>query len=455
MTGSLEPAGLESAGLTPQMLDTFKPRLEEARQAVLAGRGKGMLGWMDLPWHDPRPFLDFAREREGRFDALLVIGIGGSALGTIALARALLPFFHNELTPIERGYRPRLYVLDNVDPEETAALLRRLPLEHTLINVTSKSGTTAESMASFLVVQKCLETAVGKQELSEHLVFVTDPGESALRSIGEALSVPVFDLPPGVGGRFSVLSAVGLLPAAIMGMDVEGLLAGARDIAEWIASSEGWENPACAFAGVHYLEDTSLGRCVSVMMPYSARLRDMADWYRQLWAESLGKEVDRQGRVVNVGPLPVKALGVTDQHSQLQLYAEGPDDKIVTFLGVEKFAEEVVIPHPGPEAEAIAYLGGHSLAELMWAEQEATAWALYKKGRPSLTITLPRADAFSVGALIYLLEVATAIAGELYDVNAFDQPGVEMSKQATYALLGRPGYEDLAKELREEITPRA
>jgi glucose-6-phosphate isomerase len=230
-------------------------------------------------------------------------------------------------------------------------------------------------------------------------------------------------------------------------MDIRGLLAGAGDMAEWIAETEGWNNPACAFAGVQFLQDTALGRCVSVMMPYSARLRDVADWYRQLWAESLGKEIDRQGQTVNVGPLPVRALGTTDQHSQLQLYAEGPDDKMFTFLGVREFNEAVPIPSPGPEAEALAYLGGHSLAELMAAEQRSTAWALAQRGRPSLTITLPRVDAFSVGALLYLLEMAAAIAGELYDVNAFDQPGVELSKQATYALMGRPGYELLAKDI--------
>jgi glucose-6-phosphate isomerase len=183
------------------------------------------------------------------------------------------------------------------------------------------------------------------------------------------------------------------------------------------------------------------------MMPYSAGLRDVADWYRQLWAESLGKETDRRGRTVHTGPLPVKGLGVTDQHSQLQLYAEGPDDKILTFLGVREFAREVKIPHPGPEAASLAYLGGHTLAELMSAEQRSTAWALAQKGRPSLTITLPRVDAFSVGALMYMMEMATAVAGELYDIDAFDQPGVELSKQATYALMGREGYEKLAGEI--------
>jgi glucose-6-phosphate isomerase len=282
-------------------------------------------------------------------------------------------------------------------------------------------------------------------------VFTTDPAEGALRAHGAADRVRMFDLPSGVGGRFSVLSAVGLLPGALVGMDIKALLVGARDMAETIATTKGWENPACSFAGVHYLEDTSLGRRVSVMMPYSARLRDVSGWYRQLWAESLGKAVDRQGRQVNVGPLPVKALGVTDQHSQLQLYSEGPDDKVITFLGVQEFGATLAIPSAvslgGEAADSLGYLGGRSLSDLMWAEQQATAWALAEHGRPSLTLTLPRVDAASVGALLYLLEMATAVAGELYDVDAFDQPGVELSKKATCALMGRPGYESLADQI--------
>ncbi|MCX8033217.1 MAG: glucose-6-phosphate isomerase [Thermoleophilia bacterium] len=439
--------GPEATAVTPRMLEGLLPRLEEARKVLLANAGKGPLGWMDLPQHDPRPWAEFAKDTGERYDAVLVIGIGGSALGTIALGRALLPFFYNELSFEERGGRPRLYVLDNVDPEETAALLKRLRPERTLVNVVSKSGTTAESMAGLLVVKQVFEAALGREALRSHFIFTTDPIDNALRRMGEALNIPVLDIPPGVGGRFSVLSVVSLLPAALVGIDVCGLIEGARDMADWIERSSGWENPACAFAGIHYLEDTALGRGTCVMMPYSARLRDVADWFRQLWAESLGKEVDRQGQVVNVGPHPVRAQGVTDQHSQLQLYAEGPDDKIITFLGVREFSETVPIPAPGPEGEAVAYLGGHTLAELMWAEQKATAWALWRKGRPSVTITLPRVDAFSIGALLYMFEVATAIAGELYDVNAFDQPGVEMSKQATYALMGCPGYERLAGEV--------
>jgi len=439
--------GADDRALTRQMLDSWAPRLDAARDAVLASRGTGMTGWLDLPNADPQPYLDFAQQNLGGYDCFLAIGIGGSALGITALATALLPFYYNELSSVERQWRPRLYVLDNVDPDETCALLDRLDLERTLVNVISKSGTTGESMASYLVTRQRLEVALGPVRANEHLVFTTDPRSGTLRTIGQSLGVRMFDLPSDVGGRFSALTPVGLLPGAMTGMDIAALLAGAKDMAAWVATASGWHNPASAYAGVHYLEDTEFGRRVSVMMPYSAGLRDVADWYRQLWAESLGKEVDRKGRVVHTGPLPVKGLGVTDQHSQLQLYAEGPDDKVMTFVGVRQFANHVEIPSPGAGAQSLAYLGGHSLADLLWAEQRGTTWALAQKGRPSLTITLPRVDAYSVGALMFMLEMATAISGELYDIDAFNQPGVELSKQATYALMGREGYEQLAGEI--------
>jgi glucose-6-phosphate isomerase len=434
-------------GLTQEMMDGLASRLEEARGAVLRAAGTGMMGFMDLPTADPYSILSYADNIRGDIDALVVIGIGGSALGTTALASALLPFYYNELDPEARGYSPRLYVLDNVDPDETAALLGRLDLERTLFNVISKSGATGESMAGYLLVEERLEALFGREGLSRHLVFTTDPSGGALRHIGELLGITMFDIPPDVVGRFSVLSPAALLPAALTGMDVRSLLGGAADMATWIGQTAGWGNPASVFAGIQYLHYTRFDRRVSVMMPYSARLRDVADWFRQLWAESLGKAVDRQGRTISMGPLPVKSLGVTDQHSQLQLYAEGPDDKVITFLGVGEFENTITIPAPGEDAASLAYLGGHTIAELMWAEQKGTAWALAKGGRPSITITVPRVDAYHVGALIYLLEMATAVSGELYGIDAFNQPGVELSKQATYALMGRPGYEKLAGEI--------
>lgn len=441
--------GTIARGLTPELMEGLRPRLDSALAAVHAAAGTGWLEWTELPFKDPEPFVHYAATNHGKYDALVVIGIGGSALGTTALATALLPFYWNELSPTRRRHAPRLYVLDNVDPDETAGLLERLDMERTLVNVISKSGTTGESMTSYLVIKQRLEAIVGSRAVKEHLVFTTDPASGTLRQLGNEMGVPMFDLGSGVGGRFSVLSSVGLLPAALTGMDVPGLLAGAADMAGWIKETKGWDNPACAFAGVQYLNDVELDRRLSVMMPYSAHLRDMADWYRQLWAESLGKSVDRQGRTVNVGPTPVKSLGVTDQHSQLQLYAEGPDDKIITFLGVGEFGQTIEIPSPSAQAEApLAYLGRHTMADLIWAEQKSTAWALAQNGRPSLTITVPKVDARSVGALVYLLEMATAVSGELYDIDAFNQPGVELSKKATYALMGRAGFEQLAGEIK-------
>jgi glucose-6-phosphate isomerase len=202
-------------------------------------------------------------------------------------------------------------------------------------------------------------------------------------------------------------------------------------------------------AALNYLLYAKKGKPILVMMPYSHALRDLADWFRQLWAESLGKKLSLQGKVVNVGPTPVKALGVTDQHSQVQLYMEGPHDKAFTLLAVERFEEDVPIPHLYPELEAMAYLGGRSLAELFRAEQLATTWALTKARRPNATILFPQVSPHTVGQFIYLMEVMTAFMGKLLQVNPFDQPGVELGKQATYALMGRAGYDKLRAELAD------
>lgn len=436
------------SGFSGYLLEALRLPLEAARDRLGERRRSGGLPWMDLPTRDVGPVLEFAARTEGRYDNLVVLGIGGSALGTTALASALLHPFHNLLPSAERGGRPRVFVVDNVDPDEIAGLFSHLDLTRTLVDVVSKSGTTAETMAAYLVARKLLLERVGSSGLPDHFVFTTDPHGGVLRKIGRAEAIPLFDIGAGVGGRFSVLSPVGLLPAAVAGIDVEGLLAGAAEMDTWIRETDVVSNPAYVFAALQFLEDTRFQRRLSVMMPYSHALRDVADWFRQLWAESLGKAVDRQGRTVHVGPTPIKALGATDQHSQVQLYTEGPDDKVVTFLRVERFDHNVVIPSLHEDEESLAYLGNQSMSALLNAEQEATAWALAQRGRPSLTITLPRVDAPSLGQLLYMLETATAMAGELYDINAFDQPGVELGKQATYGLMGRPGFEEIADRIR-------
>lgn len=435
-------------GLSRYLMEALRLPLEAARTHLGEQRRAGGLPWMDLPRRDPADLLEFAAWSAGRFDDVVVLGIGGSALGTKALSTALLHPFHNLRSPDKRKGAPRLFVVDNVDPDEIVGLFSLLDLRRTLVNVISKSGTTAETMAAYLVARKLLIDVVGAEALPRHLAFTTDPLGGVLRKIGRQEGIPLFEIGSGVGGRFSVLSPVGLLPAALAGMDVPGLLAGAAEMDAWIGETDVISSPAFVFAALQFLHYTRNKRRSSVMMPYSHALVDVADWFRQLWAESLAKAVDRRGRTVNVGPTPIKALGTTDQHSQVQLYVEGPDDKVFTFLRVELFDHTVIIPELHADEHALAYLGGTSMAGLLNAEQQATAWALAQRGRPSLTVTLPRVDAQSVGQLLYLLEFATAVSGELYDVNAFDQPGVELGKEATYGLMGRPGFEEIAERIR-------
>jgi glucose-6-phosphate isomerase len=283
-------------------------------------------------------------------------------------------------------------------------------------------------------------------------VFTTDPTRGALREIAARDGVATLSVPPDVGGRFSVLSPVGLLPAALVGIDVAALLSGARHAVERAAADDLRRNPAALYAALHWAADADLGARIHVLMPYTDRLREFAEWYRQLWAESLGKRVSREGQTVHTGPTPVAAVGATDQHSQVQLFMEGPFDKVITFAVVDDLNDALRIPPPptdvpgaGPLPSDLAYLSGHSLGALLRAEYEATATALARMGRMSCTLRLPRLDAESLGEAIMFYQLATGYAGVFYGVDPFDQPGVELGKKLTYAAMGRPGYETQAE----------
>src|ERR1019366_3897256 len=263
----------------------------------------------------------------GRFDHLLVLGIGGSALGAKALLNALKPPAWNEWAAKDCGGVPTLTVLENVDPVTVQAMLQRLHPRRTLVNVISKSGGTAETLAQYLIVRQWLEQAVGEAAAREQLVITTDPAKGALRAIAHDEQITAFDVPPDVGGRFSVLTAVGLVPAAVLDMDITALLEGAEAAAPDPDAPDLATNAAAGYAALQWQAQASRAANVQVVMPYSDRLKEFAEWYRQLWAESLGKKVDRAGREAFRGPTPVGAVGATDQHSQVQLFMEGPFDK--------------------------------------------------------------------------------------------------------------------------------
>lgn len=406
---------------------------------------RSALGFLSLPTNEPvlQSTLDVAARVHGKFDDVMLLGIGGSALGPMALRTALRPMAWNTLDAAARGGFPRMHVLDNVDPLTISTLLTRLDLARTLVLVVSKSGGTVETMAQYLIVREAMAIAVGEDAARNHFVFVTDPEVGALRRIARAEGIATLDVPANVGGRFSVLSPVGLLPAALMGIDIRALLAGAADMAERGASNTLPNNPAGTFAVLQWLADTKHGRHIHAIMPYADPLRDLALWFVQLWAESLGK---RRQDGSHTGPTPLPALGATDQHSQVQLFMEGPLDKTVTFVAVKGRTSDGPIPHRHADIPELAYLGGHALGELLDIEQRATAGALAARGRLNLTIAIDAVDPWHVGSLLQMFALATAYAGALYQVDAFNQPGVELGKQFAYALLGKPDSETARAE---------
>ncbi|MGB3682619.1 MAG: glucose-6-phosphate isomerase [Rubrobacteraceae bacterium] len=413
-------------GIQDGELDEMRPRLREAAAEML----ENDLGFMQLPKTDryaemSQSLADDIRN-SGATD-FIHAGIGGSALGPMALQKALKHPYYNQLT--DRG-GPRIHFAENTDPASLAAIFDVADPENTWVNAVTKSGSTAETMANFLVVRGFLEDALG-DGYREQTIFTTDPEEGFLNEISDREDIKTLPIQKNVGGRFSVLTPVGLLPAAVAGIDINALLAGAAQCVDEV-NEQGAEHPAVVGAGMHYLMDTARGRNVRVMMAYADALERTAAWFVQLWAESLGKD--------GKGSTPHGAVGTTDQHSQVQLYMEGPQDKVIEILQVENHPRDLEIPKAYEDIEGVGYLGGHSMAELLNVECDATQKALTEAGRPNCAIKLGGVSAENIGYLLQALEVQTAISGSLYGVNAFNQPGVEAGKNITYERMGRPGY---------------
>jgi glucose-6-phosphate isomerase len=319
-------------------------------------------------------------------------------------------------------------------------------IKKTIVNVISKSGETAETASQFILFRDLLQQKLGKK-YKEHILATTDPKGGTLREICNDEGYRTLEVPEGVGGRFSVLSAVGLFSAAMCGIDIDALMQGAADMDKRLKDPDLFKNPAAMIAAIHYALDKK-GKHISVMMPYATSLYYLADWYRQLWAESLGKQDGLKKKNVFTGQTPVKALGTTDQHSQVQLYREGPNDKIITFLEVERFGNKLAIPGSMKQVETLAYLAGSNFQTLINAEKLGTEYALLESERPTTTVMFPTISAETVGQFLYLYEVAVSYMGGLYEINTYDQPAVQLGKDATYALMGKGGFADLAKKIQ-------
>lgn len=441
---------LPPTGLAPEEMGNCE-LTEQARGSLKKRIDSGEVGFTRLPSDEsvPKAIADYARTM--KVQNFLLIGIGGSSLGAQALFAALRPWYHNWTA--RKG--TRFFVLDNVDADLVDRTLRLLNPRQTLVNVVSKSGTTAETAANFMVARRWLLRSLGKK-FNRHIVATTDPEQGELRALARDEGYATFAVPANVGGRFSVLTPVGLLPAQFFGVPVAQLLAGARAMVDLGLRSKLPASLPLLSALVLY-RYWMRGRSTQVFMPYASHLQPFADWYRQLWAESLGKKLNRKGETVQVGQTLLSSIGTIDQHSQVQLLREGPDDKFVLFLDVRNPSRQVKIPKDLQKYPSSAYLGGRTMSELLRAERRATEIALASDGRPSMTISVEATDAFTIGALIMFFELQTAFAGEMLGINTYDQPGVEKGKLNTFALMGRPGYEDrratLAQYDREAAAP--
>ncbi len=439
---------LAGHGISNEMLKPALERTTKAVEHVRSERAAGKLPYLDLPEDGKtKAACRELAEKFSGYENFLLAGIGGSSLGPLAIFQALGHPLHNLLSGAKRKGAPRFFALDNIDPVQADALFSFCKPEKTVYNVISKSGATAETAAATLLIFEQLQKKLGG-DWKKNVVCTTDPTTGGLRKLCNAEGLQTLPLHSGVGGRFSVLTPVGLFPSYCLGYDVDAMLAGAAEMRERCFDTDPHRNPATQLAALLYLLDTTQHKKMHVMMAYANGLYGLADWFRQLWAESLGKELDVEGRVVNVGPTPLKAMGATDQHSQVQLYIEGPHDKVFLFLEAKKFGKRVKLPELYPQVSSLNYLGGQSLNKLMAAEFAATREALAQRGRPSITMTFPEVDAHAVGEFFMLWEMTTSLAGALYRINPYDQPGVELGKVLTYGLMGRAGFEDKVKGMK-------
>lgn len=418
-------------GLTARELRKGLRRAEKAALAVARRHAGGEIGFPDLPFleRETRGLSRNAAKIRKRFTHMLVLGIGGSALGTKAVLEGIGG------SGARKGLA--LTVSDNVDPDAFFPLLRSHPMKTTAVVAISKSGGTAETNEQLALSIDALKKANGRS-WKEHLILITDPSMGAFRRMAQEEGITSYPIPPNVGGRFSVLSPVGLFPLAAAGVSAEKLLQGARGMENLFRRRKPENNPVLFASAVyaHYL--LANPKPVQVWMTYGQGLERVAEWWQQLWAESLGK-LRPDGRPV--GQTPARAVGVTDQHSQVQLYQDGPPDKIYTFIKWRK--------------GNLAMPAGRALRDLFEAEFEGTIGALWNAGRPIVRIEIGARDEAHIGAFLHFWEWVTAVVGEIAGINPFDQPGVEEGKKITRALMGEKGASALRERFLRKMKSRA
>ena len=415
-------------GVTAGELDAMLARAKPALATLNRRRDEGSLPLLRLPARrdDLAGLAGVADEFRRRFDHVLVLGIGGSSLG----GQTLCALADQGFGP--RPGAPRLHFMENIDPASFAALFAALDPARTGVIAISKSGGTAETLTQLLATVDWLRQALGEADIGDRIVALTEPRDSPLRRLAARRKLRLLDHDPGIGGRYSVLSNVGLLPAMIAGLDAAALREGAAAVLDaTLGAASPREAPPALGAAIAIALNDRRGIGTSVLMPYADRLAFFGLWFRQLWAESLGKS--------GKGTTPIRAMGAIDQHSQLQLYLAGPADKMFTLITLAVAGDGGSMPPDLTDDRDLAYLAGRSMGDLLDAEQRATATSLIRHGRPTRRIDLERLDERSLGALLMHFMLETIIAADLIGVDAFDQPAVEEGKVLARQYLGEMG----------------
>lgn len=436
-------------GLTKSEVDTLVAKFPKHHENIDEQRANGECGFFDLPYQDLSELKSVLKKHQGKWENLVVVAIGGSAVAPQSLLAALSHAQYNHLDPKLRKNGPRVFFADNPDPKYFLDLFDIIDPRKTLFQVTSRTGSTTEIMASFLWLQDFLKKKVAKTALSSQVVFTTDREKSAFAEIARQEKIDILHVPANLPGRFGVLGNAGLFAAGLCGINLESLLAGAGEMDKRCRHGDPLRNPAYMHSLIHYLLTRKRRKTIHAMFAFSNRLYGVAQWYAHLTSVSLGKMLNRKGKAVHVGPTPAIALGSADQHGHMQLYAEGPFDKVITFVTTKDHGAKVTATSPYAKIEQSAYLNNVDFANVLDCSHVGAEQAVTASGRPNMAIVLDAIDEQSVGGLYYMLQLSTAMSAELYSIDPFDQPGVEHGKQANFAQLGRAGFEDLAKRLKE------
>jgi glucose-6-phosphate isomerase len=404
---TLDLKHLESQFSQVQLHTLFKKR-ELAKKNIITH--KQDIGFLNLPSQDVSKIKQLAKLTQKYCTTLLVIGIGGSSLGAKAALQAL-----------GQNSETRVIFLENPNPDRLYEVLQNIDLKKTAINVISKSGKTLETLSLFFVLYDKLKKILREKQFKQRVIITTEKSSNFLYRLGKKEGFATLVIPKNVGGRFSVLSPVGLFPMAVSNISISQMLEGAQTV------NQNRKN-TFLYATLAYGAHKLLKRPITVLFPYDERLSSFGDWFNQLWAESLAKSESS-------GPTPLKAVGPMDQHSLLQLFLQGPRDKWFTLVTLENYISKIVVPNTKALLQEFDYLKNMPLDKLLKAELKATEKSLQEFQNPTCTLTLSKLDAFAMGGLFFHFELATAVLGYLYEINPFDQPAVEQGKLWTKAFL--------------------